>query len=554
MPLVEARLPSGRTGPPGHPRPAVPSTLAPRASPGVVGLRDPAVVRAASSSGADPGGGHRRRRGLRRGRPRPSAGPRACAPSPGSVRALDGHQLASTYGSRSLYAAGRIGAGQTVGIFELEPFTASDIAAYQACYGTDVPVTTMPVDGGATGSPGRRGGPRHRGRGRPGPRGAPIDVYSGPNDGARVPSTPTSAMVDRRHGQGADHQLGPVRAAWMDPATSRRPRPRSSQMAAHPGPDASWPPRATPARPTATPVETPNDDRPGRRRPGRPARRDRGRRHVTRPRTRRTARPRLAWDADGGAGGGGNSTDFAAPAWQQVPGARVGRHRPTTAAPAADQQCREVPDVAASADPNYGDIVYFDGAWVADRRHQCGGPAVGGAGGRHRSGVRHPGRVRSTRACTPPGRRPPFNDITTGRQRPVRRVTAASRPRPGYDLATGWGSPRAAALLGPADGVAGSGCPTVTGLSPSSGPAAGGTTGDRSRGPASGPGTPTVAIRRGPRPRRRRRHGRHRSRWSRPTWCTAGPVGGHRDDHGHGARDRAPSCPPGRVHLRAHRR
>ncbi|NUP42477.1 MAG: S8/S53 family peptidase, partial [Streptomyces sp.] len=42
-----------------------------------------------------------------------------------------------------------VGTGVTVGVFELESFNAKDIAAYQACYGTHVPVSTVKVDGGA---------------------------------------------------------------------------------------------------------------------------------------------------------------------------------------------------------------------------------------------------------------------------------------------------------------------------------------------------------------------------------------------------------------------
>ena len=33
-------------------------------------------------------------------------------------------------------------------VFELEPYSASDIATYQACYGTTTPMTNITVDGG----------------------------------------------------------------------------------------------------------------------------------------------------------------------------------------------------------------------------------------------------------------------------------------------------------------------------------------------------------------------------------------------------------------------
>ncbi|QMU74617.1 S8/S53 family peptidase [Streptacidiphilus sp. PB12-B1b] len=45
------------------------------------------------------------------------------------------------------------GAGTTIGVFELENYSASDLAAYQACYGTHVPVSVVKVDGGPKQAP-----------------------------------------------------------------------------------------------------------------------------------------------------------------------------------------------------------------------------------------------------------------------------------------------------------------------------------------------------------------------------------------------------------------
>jgi subtilase family serine protease len=57
-------------------------------------------------------------------------------------------KIASAYQFSSLYLAGDLGAGQTIALFEQEPYQATDIAAYQACYGTSVPITNVEVDGG----------------------------------------------------------------------------------------------------------------------------------------------------------------------------------------------------------------------------------------------------------------------------------------------------------------------------------------------------------------------------------------------------------------------
>ncbi len=63
-------------------------------------------------------------------------------------------QVASAYGLAGVYASGDEGAGVTIDVYELEPDDPSDIAAYQACYGTNVSITYVPVDGGVRSGPG----------------------------------------------------------------------------------------------------------------------------------------------------------------------------------------------------------------------------------------------------------------------------------------------------------------------------------------------------------------------------------------------------------------
>ena len=46
------------------------------------------------------------------------------------------------------------GNGATIGLFELDPWSASDISSFQTCYGTNVPITSVNVDGGAGTGPG----------------------------------------------------------------------------------------------------------------------------------------------------------------------------------------------------------------------------------------------------------------------------------------------------------------------------------------------------------------------------------------------------------------
>src|SRR5205085_9267444 len=84
-----------------------------------------------------------------------TGGPQPCTAAASAAPAQAAHtidQIASAYGFPGFYTAGDKGKGQTVGLYELEPYTSSDIAAYQSCYGTHAQVSNVQVDGGATGA------------------------------------------------------------------------------------------------------------------------------------------------------------------------------------------------------------------------------------------------------------------------------------------------------------------------------------------------------------------------------------------------------------------
>jgi subtilase family serine protease len=59
-------------------------------------------------------------------------------------------QMAVPYGIPSMQQSGFYGQNQTVALFELDDYKDSNVAAYQACFGTSAPVSRVPVDGGAT--------------------------------------------------------------------------------------------------------------------------------------------------------------------------------------------------------------------------------------------------------------------------------------------------------------------------------------------------------------------------------------------------------------------
>ena len=149
------------------------------------------------------------------------------------------------------------------------------------------------------------------------------------------------------------------------------------------------------------------------------------------------------------------------------------------------QQCREVPDVAASADPAHGDIVYWRRQLVDLRRDE---PGVARCGRRWWPTPTRAAPARPASSAPPSTVRASASVV----QRHHLRHNAAVRRHPayparvGYDLATGWGSPRAAALLGLLSGSA-AGCPTVTGAQPVDGPGDGRHHRDHHRDRASAP-------------------------------------------------------------------
>ena len=144
------RLPSGVTAIVNSLAPALDRAIAPAVQ-AVIGLdsvANPQPLRASLLRPARPAA-----------RVQPSArpqvvtgGPQPCSAAttaaPGQSAYTD-DQIASAYDFNGAYGAGDQGQGITVALYELEPYSPQDIAAYQACYGTSASITDVPVDGGA---------------------------------------------------------------------------------------------------------------------------------------------------------------------------------------------------------------------------------------------------------------------------------------------------------------------------------------------------------------------------------------------------------------------
>jgi kumamolisin len=297
----------------------------------------------------------------------PDAGPTPCtaAKNDGSeYGAYTANQLASAYDFTALYSASDLGAGQTVAIFELEPNEASDISAYQSCYGTSATVTYIKEDGGAGSGYGSGEAaldiediiglaPK-----------ATIDVYQAPNsntgdydnysaivsaDTAKVVSTSwglceplagsTFADEENTLFETAASQGQAVFAAAGDyGSTACYPSNNSDSLAVL---DPASQPYVTAVGGTSLSAIGP-------------------------PPTQ------TVWndsDVEGGAGGGGISEFWTMPSYQSgAPSSLnvINSHSSRTPCSAASgSYCRELPDVTADADEYTGYVVYYDGEWTA---------------------------------------------------------------------------------------------------------------------------------------------------------------------------------------------
>jgi subtilase family serine protease len=86
-----------------------------------------------------------------------SAGPKPCSAAAAARISLGGftaNELAGFYAMTPLYSVGDFGQGVDVGLLELAANVPSDVTTYQHCYSTDTTIRTIPVDGGGSVSSG----------------------------------------------------------------------------------------------------------------------------------------------------------------------------------------------------------------------------------------------------------------------------------------------------------------------------------------------------------------------------------------------------------------
>jgi subtilase family serine protease len=294
-----------------------------------------------------------------------AAGPQPCSAavdtgnSQGSYTA---NLLAGYYEMPPLYSLGDLGQGVHVALAEFEPDSASDISAYESCYGITTPVSYTEVDGGAgTGSGSGEAALDIEAVMGLAPQ-ASIDVYQEPNNGtdasvldlySAIVTADKDQVVSTSWGEcelDSDSSLLQSEQTVFEQAATQ-----GQTVFAAAGDDGSTDCYGDPD--TTHGADLAVDD-PG----SQPY-------VVSVGGTSIGQNSENVWNDSGiqnGAGGGGVSASWCMPEYQQqssIPGLVSGDSKTSTACTSAVPYLRQVPDVAADADPQTGDVVYYNGSW-----------------------------------------------------------------------------------------------------------------------------------------------------------------------------------------------
>ncbi len=487
--------------------PSVPATLADAVS-GVLGLDNlPSVVPPRSS--------------LRRsseGSPSPEAsGPIATTPSgvpvpsacsdasiAASAQILEkGYTqsaVAGLYGFSTLFDQGRLGYGQTIGLAEIDPHSAAEIATFEQCFGINTPVTAVEVDGGTGIPPQDQAGEaaldiEQAAAFAPG---SSIITYEGPNAGNGILDI-FSTIADDDQAQVVSASLGACETstgstyAKEEAVVFEQMASQGQTVVASTGDSGSEGCEGTSSLGVNDPASQPDVLAVGG------TSMNLGAFNVGNQITWNNCWSALS-DAfqtgcpsggyfDNGAGTGGISTLWAMPTWQESAGnGTVNSYSSNVpCGGTAGSYCREIPDVSALADSLQGYSVFIDVAtypppvgtvhpgWTTEGGTSAAAPLWAALltdinqGCAERVGMVDPAIYRLGAAGSPA-----FTDITVGNNDYTGTNKGAYPATPGYDMATGWGTPNGGPL---AQGLqAAGGCPAVTGLSANASPTSGGGT------------------------------------------------------------------------------
>ncbi len=368
-------------------------------------------------------------------------------------------ELAGAYGLDPLYSAGDQGSGVTIAIYELaNNVENSDISAFDECYSISPTIDYTPVDGGATsGAVESELDIETIAALAPG---ATIDVYQGPNAGsgdydtyAAIIGADSAQVISTSWGL-CEASEGRSDAEALDTLFKEAAVQGQSVLAAS-GDSGSEACSGSNALGVQAPASDPYVTSVG----------------GTTLSAYTPTRDETVWNVGGGATGGGISKFFTMPGYQQNAGAGLGViNADSSAAPCgapSGDDCREVPDVSADADPNAGYLIYNDGNGdpsYVDPNDAKGWIGEGGTSAAAPLWAAFLALVDASSACdgTPIGLANPslyaaasssayggdFNDITSGNNDLGDHNGGLYPAQTGYDMATGLGTPIGAALAG----------------------------------------------------------------------------------------------------------
>jgi subtilase family serine protease len=401
-----------------------------------------------------------------------TGGPQPCSSAQSVATAQNAHtadQIASAYNFSPLYQAGDQGAGVTVAVYELESNSASDIATYESCYGIHTSVSYVPVDGGVGNGTGSGEAALDIENLIGLAPAANVLVYQGPNSDSGGPGSgpydtfaaiinqDRASVVSVSWGE-CEQQLG-AGAQLAEATLFQQAAAQGQTIVAASGDNGSEDcddPGTLPPD-TELAVDDPSSQP-----------------FVTGVggTTLQSVGPRpteSAWNGGGslaggllqpGAGGGGISAFWSMPQDQLDATASLGvlgAGGNGSRCGNGSGWCREVPDVAGDADPATGYVIYYNGGagqtsgwqsiggtsaaapvWAAlltltDASRACAGRPLGFAG---------PALYRAASGAYTDD----FNDVQSGNNDFTGTNGANYSAHPGYDEATGLGSPNGAPL------------------------------------------------------------------------------------------------------------
>ena len=401
--------------------------------------------------------------------------PQACAAAKGAASGgiYTSTEMASIFGLDQLLGQGRTGIGQSIAIVEFEQYAASDVAAFQACYGLSNPIRNVAIDGGPAGSP--------QGSDGEAALDTELAAFNAPSAALVVYEAPNgddTQAFDLFNRIASDDSSQVVSTSWgvceaAMPASDRQTENGIFERMAVQGQTviaASGDTGSEDCLPTNGSSALAIDD-PG----SQPDVVSAGGTSLTSG----SASSQLVWnDCEGestecahdtslGAAGGGYSIE-----WPANPG------QPAAAGPDTNPcglgSCRAVPDFSYPADPSAGGVVaYWEGRWTGFGGTSVAAPTNAGLFVDTNQGCfSQLGRVGPALYAAQQGNGDTFTDVTQGDNDFTDTNFGQFAATTGFDAASGLGTPVDPNLTLALQGA--QGCPSIAAVSPNTGPVSGG--------------------------------------------------------------------------------